>query len=296
MSEELKIDRGVPQGETLSPFLFILAIDPLLNTIQYDENIKGVKCGTKKVKVMAYADDLVLISETKEDLEKMLKHVRRYEKASNAKLNEKKSQLLSFGNEVIDKIGDIVQCKSEDKVRHLGFFFNKDGLINNIDEILEKILKKLKILRNLYPNFTTRINIWKGYAISSLLYQSEVIAITKNQVEHFERIEKWFLFQGNLNDVEVNSIDDLKNTFSKISLQRLALPTKYGGMNLRRIEDVFSASKTKVLMRAIQDHGKMKPCNILLFERSGFYLKEGGKDIVHPFYLVELKTRNFSLQ
>ena len=125
MSEELKIERGVPQGETLSPFLFILAIDSLLNTIQKDENIKGVKCGMIRVKVMAYADDLVLISKTKEDLEKMLEHVRTYEKASNAKLNEKKSQLLSFGKEVIDKIGDIEQCKSEDKVRHLGFFLKK---------------------------------------------------------------------------------------------------------------------------------------------------------------------------
>ena len=104
LSEELKIDRGVPQGETLSPFLFILAIDPLLNTIQNDDSIKGVKTGTRRVKVMAYADDLVLISETKEDLEKMLQHVKTYEKASNAKLNEKKSQLLSFGTEVIERM------------------------------------------------------------------------------------------------------------------------------------------------------------------------------------------------
>ena len=64
-------------------------------------------------------------------------------------------------------------------------------------------------------------------------------------------------------------------------------------MNLRRIEDVFSASKTKVMMRALQDDGKMKPCNILLFERSEFYLKEG-KDIVHPFYLVQETSRNFN--
>ncbi len=113
LSEELKIDRGVPQGETLSPFLFILAIDPLLNTIQNDDSIKGVKTGTRRVKVMAYADDLVLISETKEDLEKMLQHVKTYEKASNAKLNEKKSQLLSFGTEIIERIGDIEQCKKK---------------------------------------------------------------------------------------------------------------------------------------------------------------------------------------
>ena len=63
LSEELKIDRGVPQGETLSPFLFILAIDPLLNAIQNDQSIIGAKVGGKTVKVMTYADDFVLITE-----------------------------------------------------------------------------------------------------------------------------------------------------------------------------------------------------------------------------------------
>jgi hypothetical protein len=163
LSEELKINRGVPQGETLSPFLFILAIDPLLNAIQKDKTIIGAKLNGGNVKVMAYADDIVLITEHKEDVEKMLDHVNNYEQASNAKLNEKKSQILSFGKEKIEQVRNIKQSPVEERVRHLGFYFNQKGLINNIDEILEKILQKLKILRNLYPNFTTRVNIWKGY-------------------------------------------------------------------------------------------------------------------------------------
>ena len=169
-SEELKVERGVPQGETMSPFLFILAIDPLLNSIQNDNEIKGALVGNKRIKVLAYADDLVLITENSEDLEKMIKHVENYEKASNAKLNQKKSQLVSFGEEKIEKMGEIEQLKEGEKVRHLGFYFDHNGIVNNIDEIMEKTLKKLKILRNLYPIFTTRVNIWKAYAISSLLY------------------------------------------------------------------------------------------------------------------------------
>ena len=73
---------------------------------------------------MAYSEDLVLISKSKEDLERMLEKVKFYEKASNAKLNEKKSQMLSFGNEIIKNIGEIEQSKSNEKVRNLGFFFN----------------------------------------------------------------------------------------------------------------------------------------------------------------------------
>ena len=72
ISDEMFVDRGVPQGETLSPFLFILAIDPLLNSVENDQTIKGIKVGNKNVKIMAYADDLVLISDNKRDLEKMI--------------------------------------------------------------------------------------------------------------------------------------------------------------------------------------------------------------------------------
>ena len=210
MSDDLEIERGVPQGETMSPFLFILAIDPLLNSIQKDKNIKGIKVGNKRVKVMAYADDLVLITEDKDDATLMLEHVKNYEEASNAKLNEKKSQILSFGKEIIEKINNIEQCKEGERIRHLGFYFDKNGLINNIDEIINKLIVKLKILRNLYPNFTTRVNIWKGYAISSLLYQSELIVITEKQIEQFEELEKWFLFSQTISTMKKNTVSDLK--------------------------------------------------------------------------------------
>ena len=88
LSDELNIERGVPQGETLSPFLFILAIDPLLETIQRSKRIKGAKIGEKQIKIMAYADDIVLISDDPKEISMMLTIVKTYESASNAKLNE----------------------------------------------------------------------------------------------------------------------------------------------------------------------------------------------------------------
>jgi hypothetical protein len=223
--------------------------------------------------------------------------VKRYEKASNAKLNTKKSQIISFGKQKTENC-PIEECKKDERVRHLGFYFNKHGLINNIDEILDKILSKLKILRNLFPNFTTRVNIWKGYAMSSLLYQSEVIVMSESQIKKFERMESWFLFSNNLNDVEINTVSDLKKIIPNISLDRLELPRRLGGMNLRRIEKVFSASKTKVIMRALQDNKREKPCNILLFEKSEEFFKNSiGKDqVIHYLLWVDEDTRKINTQ
>ena len=245
---------------------------------------------------MAYADDIVLISDDPNEISMMLTIVKTYESASNAKLNEKKSQILSFGNEILQSIGEIKQCKEGERVRHLGFYFDQSGLINNIDEITEGILKKLKILRNLFPNFTTRTNIWKGYAISSLLYQSEVITITESQIKEFEKVECWFLFSNNLNDSEIHTVSDLKKIIPNISLERLELPKKYGGMNLRRIEDIYSASKCKFLMRALKDDKKEKPCNLLLFEKSEIYNQTltSKHNTIHMMYWIDEEARNIN--
>jgi len=127
----------------------------------------------------------------------MLEHVKTYQLASNAKLNVKKSQFLSFGENIIDEIDGIQQNKDINGVRHLGIYFNQNGIINNISDIINKIKSKLNILKNIYPIFSTKVNIWKGYAISSLLYQSEILTINENQIKEFEKLETWFLFKSN---------------------------------------------------------------------------------------------------
>jgi Reverse transcriptase (RNA-dependent DNA polymerase) len=76
-----------------------------------------------EVKLLNYADDIVIIGPEKEDLQKCLEFSKTYEKASNAALSESKCELIST-NEEITEINGIKQ--STEKVRHLGFFFNKN--------------------------------------------------------------------------------------------------------------------------------------------------------------------------
>ena len=85
---------------------------------------------------------------------------------------------------------------------------------------------------------------------------------------------------------------DLKKRKANISLERLSLPMQnYGGMGLRRIEDVFSAAKTKVLMRALLDKNDLKYSTLLIFLKAEKYAAMGAKeDLIHPFCWFQQNT------
>ena len=57
-SESFLLERGVRQGDPLSPYLFVTAVEILAIAIRSDSNIRGVKVGDEETKILAYADDM----------------------------------------------------------------------------------------------------------------------------------------------------------------------------------------------------------------------------------------------
>ena len=58
-SESFLLERGVRQGDLLSPHLFVTAVEILAIVIRSDTNIGGIKVGDGETKVLAYADDML---------------------------------------------------------------------------------------------------------------------------------------------------------------------------------------------------------------------------------------------
>ncbi len=56
-SNFFNLGRGCRQGDPWSPYIFILAIEPLARYIIQEQQILGIKIGDKEIKIGLYADD-----------------------------------------------------------------------------------------------------------------------------------------------------------------------------------------------------------------------------------------------
>jgi hypothetical protein len=70
-----KVGRSCRQGDPIAPYLFILAIEPLLRQIKSDNEIRGLDTPQREVKLTAYADDITLLLADRPSLEKALETI-----------------------------------------------------------------------------------------------------------------------------------------------------------------------------------------------------------------------------
>ena len=53
--------RSARQGDPISGYLFIIALEYLLDRIRANQNIKGIKIGGIEIKLSTYADDVLCL-------------------------------------------------------------------------------------------------------------------------------------------------------------------------------------------------------------------------------------------
>ena len=150
----LPYKRGVRQGDPLSLYLFVTAVEILAIVIRNQENIKGITIAGLETKLLQFADDTTAVLSDLDSAQALFELLQLFEKASGLKLNVTKTEAMWIGsleNCENEPLG--VKCKT--CVKFLGIYITYDVQI-----LVEKNFKqRLKKIKNI-------IHLWKSRGLS----------------------------------------------------------------------------------------------------------------------------------
>ena len=120
------------QGCPLSPILFNINANDLFETM-YNHNDGDIFLEEHKANILMYADDLIIISESKEGLQKQIGKLENYCAKWRLQINEKKTKVMIFnrGNKLINTAFHTTNASLENvkKFKYLGFSISAKKLL-----------------------------------------------------------------------------------------------------------------------------------------------------------------------
>ena len=92
-----KLGRSCRQGDCLSPYLFIIAIEALCVKIKNSKEIQGITCHKTMMKYSAYADDLTAFLKDRASFEALISTLKKFREISGLEINLGKTEGLILG-------------------------------------------------------------------------------------------------------------------------------------------------------------------------------------------------------
>ncbi|KAL0552328.1 hypothetical protein IC582_011437 [Cucumis melo] len=248
----IKANRGLRQGDPLSPFLFVIAMDylsRLLSHLEISGAIKGVSLSSNcNISHILFADDILLFIE---DNDFFLNNLRMalslFERASGLKINLLKSALVPMNvsetraKECASFWG--ISCHSL-PLSYLGVPLGgnpKSRLFwSNVEE---KIQKKLNNWKYAQISKGGRLTLIKSTLSSLPIYQLSVFQAPSLTCKNIEKFWRNFLWKGNNRSEGSHLINWTKVTKSK----------EEGGLGISRLHVTNKALLTKWLWRYLSE-------------------------------------------
>jgi hypothetical protein len=195
-SKQIKVDIGVKQGGPMSPIIFARYMDPLIELHKSEgilANINGIQTG-----ILLYADDIVITTETMDDMVKCIGITEEFCKEYDITINGAKSQLIKFNSDYGTSDQIIIknmQIKNEKTIKYLGVQLN-EKLKNeqHIDERRYKANNALYIIKSMGAfsdamDTNTKVHLYKTYVRPVLFYGLETLQLTKTDINKIQRNE-----------------------------------------------------------------------------------------------------------
>ena len=198
-SDWIKIEKGVRQGCVLSPYLFSLYSQLVMDEM---EQLGGIKIVGRNINNIRYADDTVLLADTEERLQELIDRLDEEGRAIGLKINIGKPELMGVTKRTeqlrVEAHVNGEAVRQVSSFRYLGSLISEDGRCDA--EIKSRIAmakgnfgKMRRILTNLSLGMNIRLMLLKCYVWSTLLYGCEAWNIGGVMRRRLGAAEMWFI-------------------------------------------------------------------------------------------------------
>jgi exonuclease III len=272
MSENIKIERGVKQGDALSCAIFIICVDPLLRNINENKKIAMIKLkSTKSIarslifKSAAFADDVSVICESsQESIQNVFDEYERLTNRSGLELNADKTEILIIDSS--DKhnvnfryLGKAFQIESVSRIKICGLNYCTEQAEEYSLNVKEKIVKmsyKMKLWMHRNLTMEGKVLISKTFGLSQLVYNMQCYDFKIEDLVNAERILFGFLWSTSGKD-------------GKDRIKRSILKNNYleGGLNVTDIDCLNRALKLRQFVRANESKHEIHKIQMMLNEK-----------------------------
>lgn len=194
LTEEIRLNKGLKQGCSLSPVLFNIYIDQALNLWYKKCSEMGIPIEDKTLHSLLFADDQVIFAGDEDDMIYMVNKLMEEYRKWGLNINLQKTEYMCLGKDVGDLILETGKIKKCESFKYLG------SIITNIGTCERDIQNKIALAKNATKtlhgiiwnkNITkeTKIKIYKSIIQNILSYGSETWSMTELQKNKIRTVE-----------------------------------------------------------------------------------------------------------
>ena len=194
------LEREARQGDPISAYIFILALEVLSFLVRNNKDIKGLNIFDHLFLYTAYADDTTFFLESKESIEELVKTFTLFSSFSGLKPNISKCEICGLGplNWVEMAVCGMQSVDlTRDAIKILGVYFSYNiNLVNqkNYCQAITNIHGILKLWRMRNLPIEGKIVVFKTLAISKLVYLALLTVIPDHITDEVTKIQKSFIW------------------------------------------------------------------------------------------------------
>ena len=201
-SKPFNFKRGVFQGDPLSPIIFLLVFNPIIQVLKNHESLHGYNMEGEKYITLPFADDFCLITSDKRKHQKIMGEIHEITKSMNLTLKPSKCKSISIcsgkPNVCQFKIGDnVLKTTKEAPQKFLGKYITHGFKSKDVYDIIQSNLSDhISNINKSQVRNEFKLRVYIQYSIPSLRYMFSVHELTDTQLTtldhiHTNAIKSW---------------------------------------------------------------------------------------------------------